>query len=60
MKPGSVMKQIKLQEQHASMKSSATGECRSVSLQLTDHDTRKNKNGPQTGTREFSKLPVHK
>jgi len=38
MGPGSVMKQIKVQEQHAFMRSSATSECRSVSLQLTDHN----------------------
>jgi len=60
MRPGGVMKQIKLQEQHATMRTSATSECRSVSLQLTDHDTRKKKNGPHTRTRALSRLPVHK
>jgi len=54
------MKQATVQEQHASMRPSATSECRSVSLQVTYRDTRKKKYGPHTRTQEFSRLPVHK
>jgi len=54
------MKQIKVQEQQASMSPSATSECRSFSLQVTYRDTRKKKYGPHTRTQSFNGLPVHK